>query len=743
MPISREHQITDTRTPRATDLSSIRLKERWSRRLREESTFSARTTELRYAERLKKTLSDIVAGRLTAISAETRLRRDLASLGYSPKTGFGTHQNIPPAAEGSIQDLASSVRIQLILDTNVKKARSLAQLEASKDPAYLLSAPAWRLTRTGARKKPRGDWKQRWKAAGESVGWRGAVKGEFVALKDSPIWEALGNGAGGFSDTLGSPYPPYAFGSGLGWVDVPVSEWRRVCARHGVAVEMPTVAGVSREGAKADAPSDAPALKGRVAELEAALREWEEADGAAVERERREEDESGAFPPLNLPPHAKKGFNQRKAEEAVEEALKTLRRHLGRVKSLVSRDVRSCKAVLDAAGGGAKDLLGAWKALDARVRAATDGWEEGIAAAEADRRLLAGIGTPSEKTEAVCGEILARAVEASGKSHTDYRAILVLRGDIKNLEQEARKRRIVAIVSERGASRKDLDRSVRSLFRGYRRQPLNPARVRPEGVGAAVRAVSRANDGFGRIISARNDIMEAVNKSARSENAKVEIREAVRGHSMSAMRNFLTERSRGRVSRSERIAPDIPRSHRSAIMGRISKGVDFVASVASKRCVDGKRVNVVVSKTTDDSRAKYSPAANLLIATADTKPAVFAHELGHWLAEHNPHIAELCQAFLKHRIGDERPESLTALSGGKGYKPDEMACKDHFVNPYMGKIYPEPIAGHQPMNEILSMGLQYICEDLTTPLEDLKRPPLYLADREYFDFIVSVIKGEV
>ena len=44
--------------------------------------------------------------------------------------------------------------------------------------------------------------------------------GDFVALKSSPIWQALGDGVGGFKDTLGNPYPPFAFGSGMGWTDV-------------------------------------------------------------------------------------------------------------------------------------------------------------------------------------------------------------------------------------------------------------------------------------------------------------------------------------------------------------------------------------------------------------------------------------------------------------------------------------------------------------------------------------------
>jgi hypothetical protein len=56
----------------------------------------------------------------------------------------------------------------------------------------------------------------------------------MCALKTSPIWQALADGAGGFEDTLGSPYPPFAFGSGMAWVNVRRSEWKRICQEEGI-----------------------------------------------------------------------------------------------------------------------------------------------------------------------------------------------------------------------------------------------------------------------------------------------------------------------------------------------------------------------------------------------------------------------------------------------------------------------------------------------------------------------------
>ena len=52
----------------------------------------------------------------------------------------------------------------------------------------------------------------------------------FLALKSSPIWQALGDGVGGFRDTLGNPYPPFCYSSGMAWLDAD----RETCERFGL-----------------------------------------------------------------------------------------------------------------------------------------------------------------------------------------------------------------------------------------------------------------------------------------------------------------------------------------------------------------------------------------------------------------------------------------------------------------------------------------------------------------------------
>jgi hypothetical protein len=51
-----------------------------------------------------------------------------------------------------------------------------------------------------------------------------AETGRMIALKDSEIWQALGDGEDGSTDTLGNPFPPFAFLSGMGVRDIGYTE---------------------------------------------------------------------------------------------------------------------------------------------------------------------------------------------------------------------------------------------------------------------------------------------------------------------------------------------------------------------------------------------------------------------------------------------------------------------------------------------------------------------------------------
>jgi len=91
-------------------------------------------------------------------------------------------------------------------------------------------------TKAGIMDVPTDAWDSdngRWVAAARESGDDDALRifeatGRMVARKDSPIWQALGDGAGGYDDCLGNDYEPYAFNSGMGREEVSASEYEEL-----------------------------------------------------------------------------------------------------------------------------------------------------------------------------------------------------------------------------------------------------------------------------------------------------------------------------------------------------------------------------------------------------------------------------------------------------------------------------------------------------------------------------------
>jgi hypothetical protein len=221
--------------------------------VRARALFSARTTEARHLSTLRRVLADMASGKGNAADARLALLRSLQSIGYDPERGGfpGQTDGIPPAPWGSLRDLSSTPRLKLQLDTNLRQARSVAQSVAGSTPVALALEPGWTLGRVFGRAQPRGDWPARWAAARDATGGVGSAEREFTALKDSPVWQALGDGAGGYEDTLGQPYPPFAFGSGIAWRPAD----RATCER--LALLSPGEVATAPDGTASLAPADA------------------------------------------------------------------------------------------------------------------------------------------------------------------------------------------------------------------------------------------------------------------------------------------------------------------------------------------------------------------------------------------------------------------------------------------------------------------------------------------------------
>lgn len=177
--------------------------------LRERAMFSARTTNAGYLQEVMDKVDRIlnpetvmrvypdgssrpVTEGLDFATARLELKQILKSLSYDPGDNAG-----------SIQDLSSDARLNLVLKQNVESAQGFGNFLQGQAEGALDAFPAQELFRLEDREEPR-NWQTRWMQAGGQI-----FGGRMLALKSDPIWESI--------SAFGTPYPPFDFNSGM-WV---------------------------------------------------------------------------------------------------------------------------------------------------------------------------------------------------------------------------------------------------------------------------------------------------------------------------------------------------------------------------------------------------------------------------------------------------------------------------------------------------------------------------------------------
>ncbi len=176
--------------------------------IRARSLFSARTINAGYLQRTKDLTDQILSGGRQApdgsyipgsymdpATMRLRLKEALREISYNPSQ-IG-------AAPGSLKDLGSDARLNLIIQMQTDSAWGFGKFIRDQDPAALDASPAQELFRAESRREPR-NWPQRWMAAGGQF-----YDGRMIALKNAPIWTAISE--------FGQPFPPFDYGSGM-WV---------------------------------------------------------------------------------------------------------------------------------------------------------------------------------------------------------------------------------------------------------------------------------------------------------------------------------------------------------------------------------------------------------------------------------------------------------------------------------------------------------------------------------------------
>jgi len=139
-----------------------------------------------------------------------------------------------------------------------------------------------------------------------------------------------------------------------------------------------------------------------------------------------------------------------------------------------------------------------------------------------------------------------------------------------------------------------------------------------------------------------------------------------------------------------------------------------------------KGLNVFVRGIAEDGRAWSDPGTRQIFVTANDNIAIHVHELGHVIEENIEEIGAVAKQFLADRTEGEVAVSLTSLTGKSGFGADEVAKKDKFIDPYIGKQYKDGYT------EVTSMTLQFLYEDWQKFAD---------ADSDMFDLMVGLLTG--
>ena len=213
-----------------TSLSTAQLRE-LSAGIRARAIFTARGASVLFADALKRIIDAMTDGAIDEGSARVAIRETLKALDYTPERGFPDvpEGEVPPALKGSIEDLSSMRRLNLIVNTQRDLFAGAGQQMRGHQAEALSNFPAWELIRVGEVTVAR-DWPARWALSGgqpipesypqnahQSLGKSTGM----IALKGDPVWGELGSSAN-FSDALDVDFPPFAFNSGMGWRPVPI-----------------------------------------------------------------------------------------------------------------------------------------------------------------------------------------------------------------------------------------------------------------------------------------------------------------------------------------------------------------------------------------------------------------------------------------------------------------------------------------------------------------------------------------
>lgn len=184
------------------------------------AVFTARGTNAIYISKLKEVLNHLAAGDISGGQARTALYETLDVLGYDVEKGGFPGEEVPPALKGTLQDLRTFRRMDLIVRTQMALMQGAGEQWRGQQPDRLREYPAIMLVRVRNADVPR-DWPTRFRIAfgrdplpgfAENAYQTVGAETGLIALKGDPGWGELGSYEN-FPDALGVDHSPFYFNS--------------------------------------------------------------------------------------------------------------------------------------------------------------------------------------------------------------------------------------------------------------------------------------------------------------------------------------------------------------------------------------------------------------------------------------------------------------------------------------------------------------------------------------------------
>ena len=205
MPWSEALKVLRDKDLMPTDMTSEELEE-VDAAIKERSFFSARVFRAEQLQKLQNLVEKQMQGDLGDTDARMQMKLFNQSIGYEA----------PEGKTGTISDLSSSPRLNLVLRTNSQLVKGRARWDAETSEAALAFYPCQELSRKFSRLHPRkssdgvedGYWQEQWEELGGTL----VDDDRMVALKTDEICSNI--------SYFGVPYGPPSFNSGYRWTPI-------------------------------------------------------------------------------------------------------------------------------------------------------------------------------------------------------------------------------------------------------------------------------------------------------------------------------------------------------------------------------------------------------------------------------------------------------------------------------------------------------------------------------------------